>query len=99
MKKTGMYIGAFLLGMISIGLGFYIVPVYQHPLSRHMILGPLTLVLTYFIFGLPPVTIYFKWFAKDNLPKALLKGSIMIILCIAVMTIFTFAIMRSICNL
>jgi hypothetical protein len=96
MKKTGIYLGAFILGMISIGLGFYVVPVYQHPLSRHIILGPLSILLTYFIFGLPPVTLYFKLLVKDRLFISLLKGTIMVISCIAVMTFFSFAIMRAI---
>ncbi|MDO9289409.1 MAG: hypothetical protein Q7T83_11545 [Thermodesulfovibrionales bacterium] len=96
MKKITIYVGAFIVGLIFIGLGFYLVPVYQHPLSRHIIWGPLSVFLAYFIFGLPPVTIYFRYALNDRWTRALLKGTGIVVTNVIVLGSLTFIVMRAI---
>jgi hypothetical protein len=94
LKKTIIYGGAFLLALFSINLGFYIVPVYRHA-AQYTLLGPLTILLAYFVFGLPPVTLFFRGVVKDSWPRALLKALGTVLLCVIVMAGFAFIMMRS----
>lgn len=95
MKKTCIYAGAFLLVLISINGGFYFVPVYHLPWSRRAILGLLSVYLAYFIFGLPLVTLYFRWLLKDGWPLAVLKGALTVLVYVIAAGSFVFFVMRS----
>lgn len=95
MKKTFLYVGAFVLSVIAINLGFYLVPVYHLPWSGHAVAGPLSIYLAYFIFGVPPVLIYFRWVLKDRWRRALLKGAITVLVYVIVAGSFAFFMMRS----
>jgi hypothetical protein len=83
-----------MLGLFSINLGFYIVPVYKLQLNSHIILGLLSIYLAYFIFGLPPITLYFRWLLKDSWKRALLEGSVIVIMNVIVMASFAYIVMR-----
>jgi hypothetical protein len=95
MKIFFIYVGAFFLGFVSINVGFYLVPVYHLPWSGHAILGPISVYLAYFVFGLPLVVIYFRQILKDSWSRALLKGSVTVLLYVVVISSFAFFIMRS----
>ena len=95
MKKTCLYVGAFVLSVIAINLGFYLVPVYHLPWSGHAIAGPFSIYLAYFIFGLPPVLLYFRWVLKDSWLRALVKGAITVLVYVIVAGSFAFVFLRS----
>jgi hypothetical protein len=95
MKKICIYGGACLLVLISINVSIYFVPVYHLPWSSHAILGPLTIYLAYFIFGLPLVMVYFWWVLKDKWHRALLKGGLTVLVYVIVAAIVAFFFMRS----
>ena len=83
-----MYAGAFMLGLISIALGFYLVPIYKLSALTTPLLGPLVIFLAYFIFGVPPITLYFRGLSKDRWWPALLKGLGIVILNMAFIAVF-----------
>ena len=72
-----------MLGLISIAAGFYLVPIYKLSVLTTPLLGPLVIFLAYFIFGVPPITLYFRRLSKDRWWPALLKGLGIVILNIA----------------
>ena len=88
MKRVIIYTGAFILGLISIALGFYLVPIYKLSGLTTPLLGPLVVFLAYFIFGVPPITLYFRGLSKDRWWPALLKGLGIVILNMAFIAVF-----------
>ncbi len=93
MKRTCIYIVAFVLGLLSINIGFYLMPVYQL-LPNHIVLGPLFVFLVYFILGLPPVVVYFRVILKDNWLRSLFKGTVIILINVLLLGSFAFIMMR-----
>jgi len=87
MKKILIYFSAFFLGVISISVGFYLFPFYKLSLVHNNILGPLSVFLFYFIFSLPPVTIYLKWLLRISWTKAITRGGIMFLFIFMAMAI------------
>jgi len=94
LKKIIIYGAAFILGLFCINLGFYVVTVY-HYVPRQPLLGPLSIFVAYFVFGVPPVVLYFRWVIKDRWTHALLKGLAMVLLNVMAMAGFAFIIMRA----
>lgn len=94
MNKALIYTGAFILGLLSVGLGFYLVPVYKLPLQFRSLLGPKMVYWTYFLFPIAPVTFYYKWVLKDAWAPALLKGFATVAVNFALLAVFVL-VMRS----
>lgn len=88
MNKALIYSGALILGLLSVGLGFYLVPVYKLPLQFRSLLGPKMVYWTYFFFAIAPVTFYYKWVLRDAWTPALLKGLATVVANFVVLGIF-----------
>ena len=73
MKKILICVGGFLLGILSIVLGSYFFPIYKIKIQSTF-WGPLIVIMSYFVFGLLPVTFYFKLLFKNSWPNALWKA-------------------------
>ena len=95
MKRTLIYVGAFFLGLLCINVGFYLVPIYHLPWSHDAILGPLSVYLAYFIFGMPLIVIFFRQALKDSWSRALLKGAATVIVNVIVMGTFAYLFMHA----
>lgn len=87
MNNVLIYAGALILGLLSVGSGFYFVPVYKLPLAYRSLLGPKAVYWTYFIFAFAPVTIYYRWALRVGWTSALLKGIATVVLNFAVIGI------------
>jgi len=90
------YLIAFSLGIVTINIGFCLIPVYKilskFSISKNIMWGPFSLVFIGFIFGLPFVVFYIKKY--ESLWKtALIKGAIIVFVDILVLAIFNFIIL------
>lgn len=80
MKGILVYAGAFLIGLLSIGAGFYLLPLYKLPAWYRSSFGLIFCYFSYMILGIPTVTLYLRWLLHDSWRAALAKSVVTAVL-------------------
>jgi hypothetical protein len=107
MKKAYIYVGAFLIGILAILGGFYVIPIYKIltpiykiPICKHapfgMYTGPILVIIAYFLLGVPPVSIFMKLLLKNNWKRAILTSFAIVLGNIIVLSTFMYFVLHSI---
>lgn len=85
MKAVCIYVSAFVLGLLCMRAGFYLVPIYEYRLPGHFIFGPILVVFAGFLFGVPPVSIFLKLVLKSTWKRAIYIGVTIVLVNIFVL--------------
>lgn len=95
MKRVCIYVCAFLIGVLAIEGGFYVIPIYKHAPSG-LYTGPLSIILAYFLVGILPVSIFLKLILKDNWKRAILRSFAIVLGNIIVLGTFTYFVLHAV---
>jgi hypothetical protein len=93
-KRACTYLCAFLIGVLAIEGGFYLIPIYKHAPSG-LYSGPISIIVSYFLLGIPPVALFLKIILRNNWKRVIASSFAIVLGNIIVLSTFTFFILHS----
>jgi hypothetical protein len=93
-KKACTYVGAFLIGVLAIEGGFYLIPIYKHAPSG-LYSGPISVIAFYFLLGIPPVVLYLKIMLRNNWKRVIASSFAIVLGDIIVLSASTYFMLHS----